>query len=162
MLNLDALGNLGEFIGALAVVVSILYLAIQIRQNTRALRGTAHETATARFQTFSLALWTHPESSRLFHRALNDPENLDPEERFRVNQALSSIFRGLETTYWQSRRGNVDNEIWESHRATLRNLMRSPGTREWWTSNANPTSKVFSDLVDRELDEVRGGPDLHW
>jgi hypothetical protein len=40
--NLHDLGNVGEFVGGVGFVVSIVYLALQIRQNTLAVRMTAH------------------------------------------------------------------------------------------------------------------------
>ena len=50
-MNLDDLGNLGELIGAVAVVISLAYLAVQIRQNTRSLRAAAFKTSPATSQT---------------------------------------------------------------------------------------------------------------
>jgi hypothetical protein len=50
MLSLVDLGNLGEFVAAIGVIVSFIYLAFQIRQNTRSMRANAYQETNASFQ----------------------------------------------------------------------------------------------------------------
>lgn len=45
-MTLDQLGNLGEFFGAIGVVISFVFLAIQIRHNAKATRGTGSGNST--------------------------------------------------------------------------------------------------------------------
>ena len=52
-MSLQDLGNIGEFIGAVGVVASLIYLALQIRQNTKAVRRTAHISAVDAFNDFN-------------------------------------------------------------------------------------------------------------
>ena len=55
-MSIQDLGSIGELIAALATVATLAYLAVQIRQNTRALRGAAHETATSRVYQYLLTV----------------------------------------------------------------------------------------------------------
>ena len=61
-MSLEDLGNLGEFVGAIGVVVSLVYLAYQIRQNTAAVRASTHQAMIdydreqSPFQTESVCL----------------------------------------------------------------------------------------------------------
>ncbi len=53
-MNLNDLANLGQVIGAVAVVVSLIYVALQIRQNTHAVRSAAAQVVHEHF-----ASWYH-------------------------------------------------------------------------------------------------------
>ena len=61
-MTLEDLGNLGEFIAAVAVVVSLVYLALQIRQNTRSVRDSAFQAVASSVQETSILLGTSPQS----------------------------------------------------------------------------------------------------
>ena len=68
-MNLEDLGNLGEFVSAIAVVVSLLYVATQIRQNTSAVRSTSHQAVLDAAQRLSTTLMQHPEVASLVIKA---------------------------------------------------------------------------------------------
>lgn len=53
---LEALGNLGDFIGGIAVVATLLYLAVQVRQNTVALRTASRQQIVAGFREYNRLL----------------------------------------------------------------------------------------------------------
>ena len=69
-MTLDDLGNLGELVGALAVIVSVAYLAIQIRQNTRSLRASAFHNLSNSVANFLGTVAHDSELSSLFMRGL--------------------------------------------------------------------------------------------
>ena len=73
-MTLQDLGNIGEFIAAIGVIASLIYLAVQIRQNTRTLRGTFHDSSVNRIQTWQLALVSDPVLISLFNRFLQGDE----------------------------------------------------------------------------------------
>ena len=56
---LDALGNIGDFLGGIGVVVTLLYLASQIRQNTRSLRASAHQSITSHIAELNRTIVEH-------------------------------------------------------------------------------------------------------
>ena len=75
------LGNIGEFIGAIAVLVTLIYLAVQIRQNTVALRDGNATTVQINIQNLALSAITYREFGDIQIRGLSDPQTLTPPER---------------------------------------------------------------------------------
>ena len=63
-MTLQDLGNIGEFVGAIGVIASLVYLAIQIRQNTRTLRAATYESLAQATATSNALLITDPEIAR--------------------------------------------------------------------------------------------------
>ena len=87
-MNWEAIGAVGEILGAIAVLVTLVYLAAQVRQNSRFVKAaTYHSTMRARNE-FNFAVATTPELSALLIRAQDKGTTLDAEERQRFNSLM--------------------------------------------------------------------------
>ena len=80
-MNWDAIGALAELFGAFGVIASLGYLGVQIRQNTTALRGNAHEVAVEHLTTVLQSLSTNPNLAQLLSRGSQDYSSLSYDER---------------------------------------------------------------------------------
>ena len=69
---LEALGNIGDFVGGIAVIATLVYLAVQVRQNTQQLRASALSTSTAANVAFNYSLGTDPGAARVFQVGLEE------------------------------------------------------------------------------------------
>ena len=78
-MTLDQLGNLGELIGALGVVVSLAYLAIQIRTNTEAERTSTYQSIVSDFGALNNTMASTPELSHLFVQAMENYHKLSSD-----------------------------------------------------------------------------------
>ena len=94
---LEALGNLGDFIGGIAVVATLLYLAVQIRQNTRLLKANALASASAAKVSFNHLLGSDPDAARVFQVGLEDFSSLTDDERRQFVILLRSSFDAHES-----------------------------------------------------------------
>lgn len=103
-MSIQDLASIGEPVAALATVATLVYLAFRILQNTRALRGAAHEKASARVYQHGLTAASNPEFAEVLRLGCDDPDRLTPVEIHRHQQMSASIFGGIEPTYWQHRR----------------------------------------------------------
>ena len=83
-MNLDDLANLGQIIGAVAVVVSLIYVALQIRQNTNAIRSAAAQTVHEHFASWYRLVAADPELSQSVVNGLRD-YCLSPTHRMRFS-----------------------------------------------------------------------------
>ena len=98
-MTLEDLGNLGDFIGGLAVIATLVYLAVQIRQNSRMLRSAGEQTTRSdSTATITLAAQT-PENAAVFHKGLSDPGALSPEERTQFNLFMAAAFYHFQQGY---------------------------------------------------------------
>ena len=77
-MNWEAIGALSEFVGAIAVVITLVYLAIQIRQNTRAIRLDTGHDITEEYRDIFALMAENRELAELVHRAAIDPESIRP------------------------------------------------------------------------------------
>ena len=101
-MSLDDLGNVGEFVGAIAVFVSLIYLALQIRQNTKSLKESASRSLHDAFYRLSLFVAEHPEVAEIAIRGAQDRSQLDAVERLRFENLMDTVFIMYQDVYLQA------------------------------------------------------------
>jgi len=150
----DAIGAIAELLGALGVFGSLLYLAVQIRQNTKALRGTTIDAVTTH-QRDELR-WAG-ELTPTFEKADRDPDSMTSEEWGQVRAWITAAMTTRQNSYFQYRQGLLDEEIWKSNRQIIKRYFHmGPWVHKWW-QNAQQNqvfSKEYIDTVIEILDEA--------
>ena len=134
-MNLEALGNLGDFIAAIATLLTLVYLAIQIRQNTLAVQLASRRELSAEIQASFSPLY-QPGYPRIWRLGLNEPEQLDQEERAVFNLLLDRLLYSLQTMVDQHQHMAMDPELFESTLLLFRTILSTPGGRRYWERNA--------------------------
>jgi hypothetical protein len=152
-MNLQTLANLGEFIGAIAVVASLAYLALQVRQNTKSVHSENYARALDRVSAMQGQLSRDAELSELFARGLVALGSLTPAERIRFSWALFEAFGAFEFMFHSAEARTLPPEVWTRWSATTAWWLHFPGVQSWWQSRPVPFSASFSAHVDELLRE---------
>jgi hypothetical protein len=147
-MNIETLGNLGDFIGGLAVIVSVLYLAIQIRQNSRLLKATALSAVTDSYLSFNILLGGDPKASRVFQVGLEDFSSLSEEEQRQFLNLLRLAFASYQHVHQQYERGLLDDQTWEQFRNFATSLLVLPHIGAWWKERKAVFTPKFVEALD--------------
>ena len=150
-MNWEAITAVGELVGAAAVVISLAYLAIQVRQNTRSTRAASFHAVTDSFNQLNSIVAQDESLARIFQLRLQDIEQLDPLERIRFDFFILSACRIFETLFYQSRQGIGEQALWKAEEATMRSLLDNPGIRDWWQCPFRFTPE-FRGYVDKLIE----------
>jgi hypothetical protein len=159
-MNWEAIGAIGELMGAVAVVLTLGYLAIQIRQNTEQVR---QNTLTARAaavnaSTISLrenrkAVSSDPELSELFRNALEAPAVLSDADLFRFRLVVQNVTDALWDIYNQAFVTDFSPETWQNQGVSLaRRILGSPGGRWFWENFRSEYPQEFQAEIDGILE----------
>jgi hypothetical protein len=149
--TLEDLGNIGEFVGALGVVASLVYLAVQIRQNTRSVRTSTYHEAMRDFADAIDQLGRDAELTRIWYSGMADIESLSREERQRFATYLTSVLRRYENLLYQTQHGTLDVAAWVGIREQARYVFSQPGTRVWWDQAQNLFNPELRDFIENDL-----------
>jgi hypothetical protein len=161
--NWEAIGAVGQLVGAAGVIVSIVYLAIQIRANTRTMRARAGFDATHSWAQSNDA-WSQlsdeflAQAARWFDPALR-LEQLSDAEYARLSLVFRSVFQKLEGQYYLFRYGLLDAGIWETRSRVGRGIIELPALREWWDGelrNETFSAEFVRALTAARADDARG------
>jgi hypothetical protein len=150
-MTLSDLGNVGEFIASIAVVVSLVYLGIQIRQNTRIVKAATHHSSSRAWSELEIGLGSDPEVARILLKGGRSYAELNLEERFRYSLLMRAIIHLHEDDFVQSQEGLIDANLLERQRRSLAKALAEPAARAWWAENAALFSEAFQEHVARAL-----------
>jgi len=163
-LNLETLANLGEFISAIVVVVSLVYLAYQVRQNTESLRTENYARVLERVANMQARLSADAMFSELIARGAADPARLTAGERVQFTWTFYEMFGAFEFMFHQAASNALPTEVWQRWSKTLSWWLSLPGVKAWWISRPAPFSESFTRYVDGKLQHgpVDADASLRW
>ena len=152
-MTLQDLGSLGELIGGIAVVVSLIYLGVQIRHNTRGLDQNAElmrlsfeESIRREAIEFRSTISADSELASIWTRGLASMSSLESAERARFELLMSNVVAILRAQFDAERRG-----LFPSDRGVFfRFIAGTRGFREWWERLGIPSDPEFSTYVDSQ------------
>jgi hypothetical protein len=148
--TLQDLGSIGEFAGAVLVVVTLFYLAAQIRQNTRSLQSASFQEMVRAANDWSTLFVVHPETGSLWTRGLADPKSLDKADRLRFQQLVNMFVRNYATVLAMARDGLVPLSTCTAYEAAIVRQFRTPDMRDWWSAHEQYFEQSLRDRM-REL-----------
>jgi hypothetical protein len=172
--TLEDLGNIGEFVAAIAVVVSLVYLAFQIRQgsrqiihNTNSVLGSVELETTRLHSGWLLSVAQSPELGRIWRLGISEPTKLAEDEKVQFAMLIGSAFYGIEGPFRQYQRGLLSEDSWEPMDELIARYVRSPAVLEWWANRDVPFAKSFCEYVDSKVsassrDDTEATADSIW
>ena len=147
-MNWDVVGAVGELAGAIGVIVSLLYLARQIGENTRATRRAAsHESAQGLLSWFSHTL-ADPELTRIWTTGIEDLGKLSEEDAARFALLQFNLMKVAEDIHYQHVEGGMDAELWEGWHELWAQYLGAPGSKAYFGSRARLFSKSFRRYIE--------------
>lgn len=148
-MNWSALSAIADVLTAGAVVVSLLYVAAQVKASTRQARQDAGRDLAARVSDISLAVASDPELGRLLVQGGADPEVLSPGDQARFRGLMNSLFRGIEQQYLLRREGALDDESWGAVERMIQDWMALPGLQIYFRDRGDWYTTGFLEYVTR-------------
>ena len=128
-MNWEAFGATGEFLGAVAVVGSLVYLAIQIRQARQMFATGAQQQIGDAFQQILRDIWSDPDVHHIWYIATTQPDDLTETERERFGMLLYSMFVEFSNVLEVSK---IDPTILENYSPIIDRMLRFPAVLSWW------------------------------
>lgn len=150
----NMVGALGEVVGAAAVVVTLFYLARQIRESARQDRREQYSQLNRDFLQLPNAIANDESFAEVFFRGTVEPASLSQSERARFYSGVLITFRSIEALFHYHREGSVADWGAASHRATMIDLLGMPGFQRYWTDRRHWFSEEFQREVDKWLSET--------
>jgi hypothetical protein len=149
---IEILGTLAEVVGAGGVIASLLYLAHEVRANSKLQLRTNHRLAQEELHTAVRPAVESAELSELVVQAMDDLTSLEEAQRYRVDLYMMSWLQNAELIMLDEREGLIAFETVEPYRAAVVGHLRSPGGRAWWAERrywfTRDGQKLFDDIIE--------------
>ena len=131
-MSIQDLGSIGELIAALATLATLIYLAAQVRQNTRAIKSATFQNITAEMGKNVEPISANADLAAILVKGMSSPGSLSAEERLRLSSVLVASFRRMESVYVQNKLGSIDDQLQAGFELSMVTLLATPFGGEWW------------------------------
>ena len=148
-MNWDAIGAMGEMIGAGAVVISLIYLASQIRSQIEESRIAGMHAVSEGFRDAISSLADSPHVARIWIKSNEDPLSLSDEELVQMFAIAQRNFRVWEEAFGLYQKGRLDDEVFESITKQYASFLAHRGFTHVWKFRCEFYDEDFRKFVER-------------
>ena len=157
------LGNYGEFVGAIAVVITLIYLAIQVRHsketteaNTKAIELQAYQAWQAANLQINVG-WSNSPHAKLIAPGLADSRSLTEESFLSFMMMHLGMLQIAQSTDYLYRKGSLDRALWEAEMDRAAGLLSAPGVRQMWDADAKTQlTPQFAQFLESRPPNIKG------
>ena len=151
-MTLPELANIAEIVGGVAVVISLVYLAVQIRQNTATVRNATLQSNTALWTTLLTSV-AQPGVVEAYSAGISGKTEIQPLHYTQFFLLCRGLFAAFENQHYQFCQGALDRETYRGYeRAISQQLLAFPGFRLWWQQSRSVFSPSFIAHVDAMIE----------
>ena len=152
-MNWEAINAVSQLVSSIAVVLSVLYLAIQLRSSTRVARVAAMDAAAAALRDVTKPFMENAELGRVWRTGLENFGSLSADDQARFFHAAHQFLKAMETIHFHYVYGLLDAQLWEGWRELLRHYVATPGLDYYLSLRGAVFSRRFCKFVS-ELEPV--------
>lgn len=147
--RIELLALLAEIVGAVAVVISVIYLAMQISDNTSELQSQGHFHALSLAQRPLELLIADRELARIIEGGYSDPDQLSATDWHRFSMYQVMAFNAWEYLYYAHESGSIPENLWAGADAYYRGLVQGqPALRRFWSEYQHAFDGPFHGYVE--------------
>src|SRR5213083_628618 len=147
-MNWDAISAISQLIGSIAVVLSVLYLGLQVHRSTRVAKLATQDAAATALRDVTKTLMENAELERIWRIGLEDLSALSAQDQARFFHAAYQFLKAFETIHFHYVYGLMDKQLWEGWRGLLRHYIAAPGMAQYWNLRPEVFSERFRNFVN--------------
>ncbi len=148
MESAQLLGNFGEFVGAIAVVLTLIYLTTQIRQNTTALRSAAAQDVQHNFAGWYSSVQAEPSLLSISAKGMTDLPSLSETEKQQFIAHFMVFCSHIQDAFYKWQEGSLSPELWRGWEYVSMQLFLSPGGKDFWDERDFMFADAFQTYVN--------------
>ncbi|MEQ8693952.1 MAG: hypothetical protein RIC85_01315 [Gammaproteobacteria bacterium] len=157
---IETLGNLGDFIGGIGVVATVIYLAVQVGHSTASTKAASYQAVVSAISDWSRTIGADPSIARIFRVGVENSEELTDDEYTQFEMLVVSGTRNFENIHYQYLAGGISEAAWEGWSNRILTFFNQPGLRPWWEHHKAAYSSDFREFVDDGIKGMSAGPSI--
>jgi len=151
-MSLQDLSNLAEIGAAFVVILSLIFVAYQIRQNTSQLKRNEHNSTMTQWSTIRMAFVENRDVAEIWRKGLHGEGELDATDQFRLESLLSEQLWAAYHVWERTKRGILTEGTLHQAVAPLTSAwLSTKGGAPWWSTAKQNYPPLFAKDVDAAL-----------
>ncbi len=151
MMTLAEISEISQAVGSAAVVASLIFVGVQLHQNTKATRASSHHAVSEALNQVNFLWARNGDLARIWLLGMQDRGALTPEERWRFDSTLRAYLHVCETMYMQAALGAGDAGIVIAEENGIKSVFSSASVKAWWGENPFGFSPEFRNYVGKVI-----------
>lgn len=151
-------GAVGGIIAGIALIVTLIYIARDLRHNAQATHAAMYQANVANTIAILTPIVTNPEVAASALQGLNDTSQGSEVDQFRQHCARLMTVRHYDNLLYQYNLGTLEKSQWDGYAHTLDSWLQRPGYRGWFEKNGHFFSDELRAWVDARLAAMRLKP----
>ncbi|MGB5326252.1 MAG: hypothetical protein WBN40_12620 [Pseudomonadales bacterium] len=163
-MNWEAIGAVGEVLGAVGVILTLFYLAVQIRQNTAMMTAQTVQASVDATQRVLLFRAEHANVRAILRKSRSD-EKLSRDEFELLAAYLQATFMNFQARLQHNTRGVFDASVNESYENILVDYLEGAYVQRWWDYSKVLYGDKFRAHCDRIIERIKesdGNTLINW
>ena len=153
--HLEYAAHFSEIISAIAVVITVIYLTMQIKDNTKALKNQGHFNALTLTQSPVTMTVNNKDLAAIVYKGYTTPDSLNPVERLRFYDHVFLSFNGWEYLYYAHQTESIPISLWLGADAYYGDLIdNKPGIHLFWKEYQNAFAEPFFSYADKHFKDT--------
>ncbi len=147
-MNWEAVNAIAQLVSSVGVIVSLLYLAVQVHRSTRIAKLAAQDAATTALRDVTRPFAENPEVGTIWRKGLEDFNALAPDAKARFFHVAFQFLKAMETIHFHYIYGLMEEQVWRGWRNLYRHYLDAPGLNYYWKLRHNLFSERFQKFVE--------------
>ena len=152
------LSTITELVGLIAVILTLVFVGFELRQNTRAVESSATQEVHANFSSWYASLQSDPELLAITVKGMQDYDSLTVTEKGQFIAVFMVFTSNCQTAFYKWREGLLDEELWNGWRQLSLNFFSTSGGNDFWSERSYMFGEGFRNFVDREIIPAQPNP----
>lgn len=147
------LSAIGQLVAAVGVIPSLIYLAIQIREQNKERRRAGINVLTAQWSDLVRSAQDSADFAALFLEGMRSFHSLDPVAKLRFSAFFTRFTRNCEGMFLYYRDGALEKALWGEVERTISDYFAYPGVKEWWSTRKHWLTDEFRAVVEALIEK---------
>ena len=153
-MNWEAIGAIAEVAAMIAVVISLVYVGVQIRQNTQEHQRAAFREVSGNFSKLNHSIIDNPAISELHFKALQKPDEMSDKEKYRAEQFYKELTWTTYGLHANITVGMMAPRMWDVQKRFLTKHLKSELGRSWWQEHNELYDEPFVSEITSSIEEA--------
>ena len=146
-MNWEAINAIAQLVSSIGVVISLLYLAVQVHRSTRIAKLAAQDAATTALREVTRPFAENADVEKIWRKGLEDLSVLSVDEKARFFHVAFQFLKAMETIHFHYIYGLMEEQVWRGWRNLYEHYLDSPGLNHYWQLRHYLFSDRFQEFV---------------
>jgi len=150
-MTLEDIYFLAGIVASLGIIVSLIFVGLQIRQNTHATQSAAAQSVHSNFAGFYTSLQNNPDLLGITIKGLQEYDALTETEKAQMNSMFMAFNLNMQDAFYKFKDGHLAPEFWRSWELVSQNLFAAPGGKAFWADRGYLFANAYQEYINEDV-----------